>query len=270
MKNTWRTTGTFLFLLLFLLSAGCQTTSVSYIEAYRLTFLPSMEETNIELHGLFPPERGYECKCRLKTTASMQEKIIRKGYAGVKDITDIAGCRVILPCFNDIPKVDESIQKHFQVMERENLLEDKRSSGYRAVHYLVEKNGKIVEIQLQTVRQAIWGSLSHHWVYKGPYRENDEVKHYLLNLSRAIYALDLGEETALPEPPPGLPGDFLAAANKSLGQLRAMENKKVDPCGKEKSSLLRQNSQISFVSIGSLDFMTMLSSTTNPITKSCG
>ena len=263
MKNTWRAAGTFLFLLLLLLSAGCQTTSVSYIEAYRLTFLPPMQETNVELRGLFPPERGYECKCRLKKTASMQEKVIRKGYAGVEDITDIAGCRVVLPCFSDIPKVDDAVQKHFQVVERVNLLEDKRGSGYRAVHYLVEKNGKIVEIQLQTVRQAIWGSLSYHWVYKGPYRESEGVKRYLLNLSRAIYALDMGEETVLPEPPPGLPRDFLAAANKSLGQLRAMENKKVDPCGKRESSLSRQNSQITFAGFCLLAPTTKTAFTTN-------
>ena len=229
MKNTWRIAGTFFFLLLFFLSAGCQTTSTSHIEAYRLTFLSPMQETNVELRGLFPLERGYECKCRLKKIASMQEKIIRKGYAGVENITDIAGCRVILSCFGDIPKVDNTIQKHFQVVERENLLEDKRGSGYRAMHYLIKKNKKIVEIQLQTVRQAIWGSLSHHWVYKGPYKENKKVKHYLLNLSRAIYALDTGNKAELPDPPPGLPEDFLAAANKSLSELRAVKNKKFYP-----------------------------------------
>ncbi|GEM_PF-1492894 len=236
MKNTWRATGGFFFLLL-LLSAGCQASSG--IEAFRLTFLLPMQETKAELQKLFPPERGYECKCRLKKTANMKEKVIRKGYAGFEDITDIAGCRVVLPCFSDIPKVDAAIKQHFRTIERESLLEDKRGSGYRAVHYLVEKNGKIVEIQVQTIRQTIWGRLSHHWVYKGPYRESEGVKRYLLNLSRAIYALDLGEEAALPKPSPGLPGDFLAAANKSLGQLRAVGIEKTGPCSKGASLLSR-------------------------------
>ena len=240
MKIRWRAAE--IFLLLLFLSAGCRTTSVSDIEAFRLTFLPPMQATQAELRGLFPPERGYACKCRLKETASMREKVLRKGLAGVQDLTDIAGCRVVLPCLGNFPKVEDAIQQHFRVVERESHLEDKRGSGYRAVHYLVEKNEKIVEIQLQTVRQAIWGRLSHHWVYKGPYSKIEEVKRYLLDLSRAIHALDRGEEAALPTSPPGLPGDFTAAANESLRRLRSVENEKIGPCGKGESPLSRQDS----------------------------
>ncbi len=231
MKNIFRTMNGFFIITLLILSVGCQTTSVSNIDTYRLTFLPPMEETKAELSELFPPERGYECKCRLKKTASIQEKIVRKGLAGVEDLTDIAGCRVVLPCFSGFPEVEESIQQQFTVLERESHLEDLKGRGYRAIHYLVEKNGKTVEIQLQTVRQEMWGELSHHWAYKGPYSKVEGVKRYLLDLSRAIYALDLGKEAALPEPPPGLPEDFIAAANESLRQLRAAKNEKLSPCG---------------------------------------
>ena len=222
-KKSCRAAGGFilLLLLLFPLPAACQKASVSDIEAYRLGFLPPMRAVEAELRELFPPERSYECKCRLKKTASIQEKVVRKGLAGIEDLTDIAGCRVSFPDLSSIPKVEDTIQRRFRVVERESHLEDKRDTGYRAVHYLVEKNGKIVELQLRTVRQNIWGRLSHRWVYKGPYSENEGVKRYLLNLSRAIYALDRGEEATLPELPPGLPLDFQTAVNESLRRLRA-------------------------------------------------
>ncbi len=239
MKNTCRNVNGLLLIILLILSSGCRTTSVSNIETYRLSFLPPMEETKAELRVLFPPESGYVCKCRLKKTASIEEKITRKGLAGVEELTDIAGCRVVLPCFSWFPKVEGAIQQQFQVVERESHLEDLKGRGYRAVHYLVERNGKIVEIQLQTIRQEIWGHLSHHWAYKGPYSKVEGVKRYLLDLSRAIYALDLGKEAPLPAPPTGLPGDFIAAAKESLRQLMAVENDKAGPCGKGENSLLR-------------------------------
>ena len=226
MKKAYRATGGFilLFLLIFPLSAVCQKATVSDIEAYRLGFLPPMRAVEAELRELFPTERSYECKCRLKNTASIQEKIVRKGLAGIEDLTDIAGCRVSFPDLSSITKVEDTIQRRFRVVERQSHLEDKRGTGYRAVHYLVEKNGKIVELQLRTFRQNVWGRLSHQWVYKGPYSENDEVIRYLLNLSRAIYALDRGEEATLPELTPGLPRDFRAAVDESLRRLRAEGN----------------------------------------------
>jgi len=223
-KKAYRATGGFILLLLLFIplpTAG-QQVSVTDIEAYRLSFLPPMRAVEAELRGLFPPERRYECKCRLKKIQSIQEKIVRKRLAGIEDVTDIAGCRLSFPDLSRIPKVENTIQRRFRVVERENHLEDKRDSGYRAVHYLIEKNGKIVELQLRTFRQNIWGRLSHQWVYKGPYSKNKGVKRYLLNLSRAIYTLDLGEDATLPELPSDLPSDFHTAVDQSLPQLRAV------------------------------------------------
>ena len=170
------------------------------IAAYRERYRPAMNAAVHRLRTLFAG-KPIKIQYRLKTLESIQEKLIRKDYRCLSQMTDIAGVRLIILNYAAIPFVTQSVQEHFTIQEKQNLIDDPRGSGYRAIHYLLSAAGRIVELQVHTVRGNIWALMSHFLVYKGPYRSNEMVKSYFDALSYTLYLLDSGfghQELPLP------------------------------------------------------------------------
>ena len=118
---------------------------------------------------------------RAKVVEKFLEKIERKFYDNpLKEVTDLAGVRVVCLYESDLPKVKEIVRTEFKVNEeidkREDLGTDKM--GYQGKHFVVELGkgysgarynelqGLKCEIQVRTVLQDAWAIISHHLVYK--------------------------------------------------------------------------------------------------------
>lgn len=100
----------------------------------------------------------------------------------IKEITDLAGVRVITHFPGTRSDVDRLLSEEFDVVERSNkglaLIEEERF-GYQSIHYLVRvKNdrtrlaeyerfaGAVVEVQLRTILQHAWAEIEHDIQYK--------------------------------------------------------------------------------------------------------
>jgi putative GTP pyrophosphokinase len=120
---------------------------------------------------------------RTKTLESMIEKVERKEYLNLSEMTDIAGVRVITYIESDIPKVCELIKEAFLVNDEKSIdkSEELRSDqiGYRSVHFICELGnnrtklpelavykGKQFEIQIRTILQHAWAEIEHDRSYK--------------------------------------------------------------------------------------------------------
>jgi putative GTP pyrophosphokinase len=93
-----------------------------------------------------------------KTTASIIAKIQRE-KTRLNRMQDIAGCRLVVENVEDQEKVVESIKSAFSDFK----IDDRRkkpSHGYRAVHVIVNVNGRLVEIQVRTALQHLWAEFS--------------------------------------------------------------------------------------------------------------
>ncbi|WP_294260535.1 RelA/SpoT domain-containing protein [uncultured Comamonas sp.] len=141
---------------------------------------------------------------RAKTLQSYCEKIGRKSYSNpLKEITDLAGVRVVFLYLSDLEKIEKTIEDEFEVIEKENKLKnnDTEKFGYGALHYLVkikqlhsgarydDLRDLICEIQVKTILQDAWSIVAHHLSYKN---ENDVPK----SLIRKLNALSGLFETA--------------------------------------------------------------------------
>lgn len=122
---------------------------------------------------------------RLKDRNSLSEKIDRKDgkYSDLKELTDIAGVRVITYYAEDVEKVADIVECEFKVdhdnsIDKGKALEPDRF-GYCSVHYVVEMNderlklkeyqlfaGLKCEIQIRTVLQHAWAEIEHDLGYK--------------------------------------------------------------------------------------------------------
>jgi len=118
---------------------------------------------------------------RAKTLNSFVEKLQRKSYGNpLKELTDLAGARVVCLYSGDLAAVADIIRTEFTIIEEINKLAefDPNQFGYGAMHFIV-KLGKTssgaryddlrnyaCEIQVRTVVQDAWAIIQHHMAYK--------------------------------------------------------------------------------------------------------
>ena len=107
---------------------------------------------------------GVVCAARLKRMDSILKKIRRSPYS-IRDMRDIAGCRVIVPDMRSLKEAHERIEEAFRTESLDSQLKDYISqpeeSGYRGVHWDLRKKGKPcdrAEVQLRTMKQHLWAT----------------------------------------------------------------------------------------------------------------
>ncbi len=184
--------------------------AVSQYEARR----PLLEQFTVELEGLLKGllrRRGVDysiVESRCKSVDSFKEKIGREGKAyadPLSEITDQVGIRIILYYTNDVDAVGKLIAEEFDV----SASGDKRDTlkpnefGYSSVHYVVSLSparstlaewdtyaGLQAEIQVRTVLQHAWASISHAIDYKQEHDAPSQLRRPLFRLSALLELAD--------------------------------------------------------------------------------
>lgn len=189
---------------------------MSYVDTYRKHrpvyeslaqrlqhLLHDVAKTNgIEIHAI---------EARAKSLDSFAEKIARPGktYANpLEEITDLCGIRIILYYQEDVDRLSAVIQEEFKVDSKRSV--DKRNElrsdqfGYISVHLICqlqenrtallewrEYKGLHAEIQIRTVLQHAWASISHALQYKSRAEIPDQ---FVRQLTRIAGLLELSDE----------------------------------------------------------------------------
>ena len=123
----------------------------------------------------------------------------------LQKITDLSGIRIILNSLTDIEPVCEIIRKEFYVdpdnsIDKKDQLADDRF-GYLSRHFIVkisdsrkhllewkEISNLCAEIQVRTILQHAWATVSHFLFYKNEYDSPKELRRRLFRLS-ALFEL---------------------------------------------------------------------------------
>jgi ppGpp synthetase/RelA/SpoT-type nucleotidyltranferase len=125
-----------------------------------------------------------EVDARVKDVASFLGKVLRNPdyLNGARPVEDKAGARIITPYFDDEAAIRAVIEKHFEVLDREETIDRLGSDrlGYLAVHYIARPRpvfldeeeqtlfGELkIEIQVGSIAQRAWAEVSHDLLYKG-------------------------------------------------------------------------------------------------------
>jgi ppGpp synthetase/RelA/SpoT-type nucleotidyltranferase len=141
---------------------------------------------------------------RVKSLPSILAKVEKKQYANpLRELTDIAGVRLVYLYRSDIEKVRQVILRSFDVVEevdKETLPVDR--FGYRALHFVLRLRRDIsgaryeqlrsltCELQVRTVLQDAWAIIDHHLRYKGDYEAPDLLRRRLHALAAMLENAD--------------------------------------------------------------------------------
>ncbi len=151
-----------------------------------------------ELHLLAP---NAEIASRTKRFETVAAKLRRRPDLSLSQVTDLAGCRIIVSGRLEQEAIVGDLQQAYDVQQTD----DKSASpkfGYRAVHLDIRYHGQLMEIQVQTRNQFRWQQVSERAAgydisikYGGG---RPEVIQALLELSELAYRCDL-DNVELPE-----------------------------------------------------------------------
>ena len=144
-------------------------------------------------------------KSRIKSYDSLLKKIRRKDIPMTlesieKNITDIAGVRVICSFPADIYEVADSFlrQDDITLLERKDYIQNPKPSGYRSLHLIVqvpiflqdEKKPVTVEVQFRTIAMDFWASLEHQVKYKKNIEDSENIMYELRACADVINRTD--------------------------------------------------------------------------------
>jgi ppGpp synthetase/RelA/SpoT-type nucleotidyltranferase len=144
-------------------------------------------------------------KGRIKEFDSFMEKIRRKDLQNpFQEINDIVGIRVICLYRDDIEKIKNVVSETFDVISDDDKTEsrDVDRFGYSGSHIIArlgnEQNSSLqqslhdlrFEIQIRTIAQHAWASISHHLFYKQSDKIPENQERDFQALSALFYVAD--------------------------------------------------------------------------------
>jgi ppGpp synthetase/RelA/SpoT-type nucleotidyltranferase len=148
-------------------------------------------QTKLELMPTGRPE---------KSTPSIIAKLKRQPTIKLSQMQDIAGCRIIV---SDTLGQDSVVEKLGEIFSKK--IKDLRlqpSSGYRAVHVVVEVSGRPIEVQVRTELQHMWAmaseQLSDAFDPQIKYGGGGNAHELLLEYSTSIQEIEDVEKSYLP------------------------------------------------------------------------
>ena len=181
---------------------------MSYYECAIMEVETKFRVLNHELSLEYDNNPIESIKTRVKSYDSILKKIRRKDIPMTlesieKNITDIAGVRVICSFPDDIYELAESFlrQDDITLIERKDYIKNPKESGYRSLHLIVEvpiflsncKKYMRVEVQFRTIAMDYWASLEHALRYKTDLPDNKLAEHSqtLLDCARSLQNIEV-------------------------------------------------------------------------------
>lgn len=160
----------------------------SFAEAYEFVIGAIRNELDLEPTGR-----------PAKSTTSISDKLKRESIR-LTQVQDIAGCRLVVTGILEQERVVGLLASLFDDTE----IIDRRtnpSHGYRAVHVIVTREEKLVEIQVRTSYQHVWAELSEKFSdvfdHAIKYGGGDELVRRLLLKWSDVVAREEGVERTL-------------------------------------------------------------------------
>ncbi len=142
---------------------------------------------------------------RLKSPASIAEKLRRKGYPATLEsaeehLTDIAGVRIVCNYLEDIYRIAELLtrQNDVELVRRSDYIRAPKESGYRSLHLVVRipvflsSHTELVpvEVQIRTIAMDFWATLEHQLRYKSDQETTRQLRRRLKQCAEDSARLD--------------------------------------------------------------------------------
>ncbi len=134
-------------------------------EWYRASFAEPLLKTRMGVQS-FIKTLGLEARLaqRHKRLDRIIQKLVRYPAMQLSTMQDIGGCRVVVTQLGDVETLFAHVAGRWSesIKEVNDYISNPQPSGYRAIHVVVRRDNRPIEIQLRTARQHRWADLVEH------------------------------------------------------------------------------------------------------------
>jgi putative GTP pyrophosphokinase len=166
----------------------------------------SLENGGVKIHSVQFRTKDAKSFSNKAATPSDENPTEPKYSEPIKQITDLAGVRVITHFLSTLADVDSMLNSEFEVVEKSNkgmLLIASDRFGYQSIHYLVKLRaarsclpeyrrfaGHLVEVQVRTILQHAWAEIEHDIQYKSSITIPTEIRRRFVALAGMLEIAD--------------------------------------------------------------------------------
>lgn len=125
---------------------------------YREAFSDPLKKVTVGLRQFVARESAEVIVAqRLKRMPQLLSKLKRFPTMRLSQMEDIGGCRAVLAGGGtEVTGVLRRIRRNWTIVDTLDYVASPQSTGYRALHVIVERDGRFVEIQLPSPKQHEW------------------------------------------------------------------------------------------------------------------
>lgn len=134
--------------------------AIALIEWWRGEHAYPLRMASANLRHYAPPEPAGKVPVtqRLKRFGTIVDKLHREPTMELTQMADVGGVRALLPDQEHADAVLRRLKKNWDVRRVRDYVETPKPSGYRAIHLIVRKKSRLIEVQLRTPLQDIWAN----------------------------------------------------------------------------------------------------------------
>ncbi len=168
---------------------------------FRASFSYPLTKVTMGLRAMVQAEAGTMVVAqRLKRMDTILGKLVRLPGTNVARLEDIGGCRAVLAGPGEVAGVLRRIRRRWDVARERNYVEEPKASGYRAVHVIVTRDERRIEVQLRTAGQQQWADAVETYarIFSLPLKDDEgpeELLNYFRLAGEGIYREEFGVGT---------------------------------------------------------------------------
>ena len=133
--------------------------AVAIVEAWRGYHAPALSSVGANLRYYVMEQGPPQVAQRLKRYPTLIDKLLREPSMRLSQMADVGGVRAVLSSQAAVNAVVRRLRRNWTVVDLKDYVTEPKSDGYRAVHLIVRRRGRLIEVQLRTPFQHLWANM---------------------------------------------------------------------------------------------------------------
>lgn len=153
--------------------------AIRVVSDFRAAHAYPMLKVRIGLRSMVRTEQVNDAVSqRLKRVPRIVRKLDRMGNTSLARLEDVGGCRAVVTDGPELERLRRRVVKNWRpafAREPRDYIDQPKPMGYRAVHYIVKRDGRAIEVQLRTQGQQQWAEAVEAMDARRGYQLKDEI-----------------------------------------------------------------------------------------------
>ena len=175
------------------------------IAAYRELHAYPLKKVTYGVRKMIETEVGRSAQRpgqRFKRMDRILDKLLRFPHMRLSQMEDIGGCRAVLGDLDQVYAVAARLHRRWPHSRVHDHILEPKDDGYRAIHVIERRDGRLIEVQLRTPTQDEWASTVEWTAELTGYRLKDgsgpaDLRRYFAMAAQRLALEDRGDQPDL-------------------------------------------------------------------------